>query len=378
MALPHAVTALALENFRNYRALLIEPAPVPVILTGRNGAGKTNVLEALSLLAPGRGLRGARLRDMDHLGAERLPFVVAANVTTQGEKTQIGTGRDPETQIERRILNINGKRERSQRQLAAHVAMQWVTPAMDLLFVEGGTPRRKLIDRITYNFAPEHAERVAGYEHAMRERNRVLADRSHTDLYWLSVLEQQMAEHAAAVTLARIETLERLKDRLAESLSGFPAAQLRLDGTLETWLAEGKSALEVETIFAQHLMERRVVDAAAGRATSGPHCSLVHVVHSGNGRAAEMCSTGEQKALLLSIVLAAARARADWCGIPPILLLDEVVAHLDVDKRRALFDLILSAKVQVWMTGTDAADFHGFEAHAWHIKIDGGRVEMCY
>ncbi len=378
MTLPHAVTALALENFRNYRTLRIEQPPAPVILTGRNGAGKTNVLEALSLLAPGRGLRGARLRDMDHLGQERLPFVVAANVITNGERTQIGTGRDPETRNERRILKINGTRERSQRQLAAYVAMQWVTPAMDLLFVEGGTPRRKLLDRIVYNFTPDHAERVANYEHAMRERNRVLADRSHMDLYWLSVLEQQMAEHAVAITLARLETLERLKDRLAESLSGFPSAELTLEGGIETWLGEGQSALEIETLFARQLMELRVVDAAAGRATSGPHTSLLHVIHSGNKRAAEMCSTGEQKALLLSIVLAAARARADWCGIPPILLLDEVVAHLDVDKRRALFDLILHAKVQVWMTGTDAADFQGLEQDSWHIKINGGRVEMCY
>lgn len=376
MNAPHAVATLALENFRNYRALQLAVPSGPVVLTGPNGAGKTNILEALSLLAPGRGLRGAKLRDMDHQC--RSPFVLVADVVTLGEAATVGIGRDPESAIEKRLLKINGEKQRSQRVLAAHVAIQWVTPAMDLIFVEGGTPRRKLLDRITYNFTPEHAERVAAYEHAMRERNRLLADRSRMDVYWLSVLEQQMAENAVAVTLARLETLERLKDRLAESLAGFPAAQLALQGAVEAWIAEGKTALEAETEFAARLMTLRVVDAAAGRATSGPHASRLEVTDGGTGRPADMCSTGEQKALLLSIILAAARARADWCGVPPILLLDEVVAHLDVDKRRALFDLIRRAAVQAWMTGTDAADFQGLGEAAWHVKIDGGTVEICY
>lgn len=378
MQSPHAITSLTLENFRNYSSLKLEPPAGSVVLVGPNGAGKTNILEALSLLSPGRGFRGAKLREMGNLNAGNAAFVVAAEVLTSGETTQIGTGRDPESAIEKRLLKINGEKQRSQRVLAAHVAMQWVTPSMDQIFVEGGTPRRKLLDRITYNFTPEHAERVGHYEHAMRERNRVLADRSRTDLYWLSVLEQQMAEHAVAITLARQETLERLKVRLAESLCGFPAAKLALEGTLESWLAEGSTALDTEHQFANQLMALRVADAASGRATSGPHRSRLEVIHGDTGRPAEMCSTGEQKALLLSIVLAAARARADWCGVPPILLLDEVIAHLDVDKRRAFFDLITGAAVQAWMTGTDAADFQGLGEGAWHVKIGGGRVEMCY
>ena len=377
MTAPHAITSLALENFRNYRSLSLAVPPGPVILTGRNGVGKTNILEALSLLSPGRGLRGARLREMDNMAAPNAAFVVAVTVQSRGEETRIGIGRDPEADIEKRILKINGGKERRQRALTSHVAVQWLTPAMDQVFVEGGSARRRLLDRITFNFTPEHAERVAAYEHAMRERNRLLAERSRADLYWLSVLEQQMAEHAIAVTLARLETMERLAAQLAGGIAAFPAARLLLQGAIEAWLEQGATALEAESRFAERLMELRVVDAAIGRATEGPQRSNLSVIHGDTGRAAEQCSTGEQKALLLAIILAAARARTEWCGLPPILLLDEVVAHLDVDKRRCLFDLISASLVQAWMTGTDAADFQGLDRNAAHVKIDGGTVRIC-
>lgn len=375
LSAPHAITALTLENFRNYRHLNLQVAARPVILTGHNGAGKTNILEAISLLSPGRGMRSARLREMDHADAGAA-WVVATEVTANGATSQIGTGRDADAASEKRILKINGERERKHGVLAAHVCVQWLTPSMDQVFTEGGTARRKLLDRIVYGFEPEHATRVSAYEQAMRERNRLLADRGRADPYWLSVLEQQMAEHALSITLARLENLRRVQEHLAQPLSAFPRAQLELQGTVEGWLESGISALEAETKLAQRLTELRGLDAARGRATEGPHRSHLYVIHSGKNMPAERCSTGEQKAVLLSIILASARARAAWCGMPPILLLDEVVAHLDVDKRASLFDLIRSSAIQAWMTGTDAADFQGLAGDATHLEISSATARI--
>ncbi len=373
---PHAITKLTLENFRNYRTLTLQLPAAPVVLRGVNGAGKTNILEAISLLAPGRGLRSAKLREMDALAAAGAPWVVAAEVMTGDENHFIGTGRDGEAASEKRIIKINGEKVRGHAALANHVCVQWLTPSMDQVFIEGGTARRKLLDRMVFGFVPEHATRVSAYESAMRERNKLLADRMMADPYWLSVLEQQMAEHAVAITLARLQVLERLRHELVEDIAGFPRAQLALEGILEHWVAEGKSALEIEQLFAERLMELRNADRARGRSNAGPQRSDFIVIHQKKGMEAANCSTGEQKALLLSIVLAAARARAAWCNIPPILLLDEVIAHLDVDKRACLFDLIRTTRIQAWMTGTDAADFKGLEGFSTILEIDGGMVKM--
>ncbi len=378
----HAITKLTLENFRNYRSLSLELPAQPVVIRGVNGAGKTNILEALSLLAPGRGLRHARLRDMDRAteAQENLrsegPWVVAANVLAYGETSHMGTGRDGDASIEKRITKINGERLRGAAALAEHVCVQWLTPAMDQVFVEGGGARRKLLDRIVYGFAPEHAARVSAYEGAMRDRNRLLADRQIADPYWLSVLEQQMAEHAVAITLARQETIARLRTALEGELSHFPRAIMQLEGVLESWLEQDIPALDAETQFAELLAKARGEDTARGRATKGPHRSHFHVVHREKNRAVEQCSTGEQKAVLLALILAAARARANWCGLPPILLLDEVIAHLDVDKRRSLFDLIQATAIQAWMTGTDAADFKGMEGFSTQLEVADGAVNI--
>ena len=371
LAAQHALTKLTLENFRNYAAVSLELPARPVVLTGHNGAGKTNILEAISLLAPGRGLRNAKLRGIDREGA---PWVVAAEVTTREETCFIGTGRDAESGMEKRILKINGQRERKQAMLTQFVSVQWLTPTLDQVFLEGGSARRKLLDRLTYGFDPEHAARVTAYESAMRERNRLLAHGRGADTYWLSVLEQQMAEHAIAITLARLDALQRIREALEQVPESFTRASLRLEGALETWLGEGLSALDAETRFAGRLMDLRGVDSLSGRTSEGPHRSCLDVIHIKKSRPAEDCSTGEQKAILLAMVIAACLGRARWCGLPPVLLLDEVVAHLDVDKRGALFDLIASAGIQAWMTGTDAADFKGLEGFATHLEIAGGRV----
>jgi len=379
-ASPHAITFLTLENFRNYTTLSLALLPQPVVLRGRNGAGKTNILEAISLLSPGRGFRSAKLREMDRQVApagEHYPWVVAAKVIAGDVESQLGTGRDPESAIERRISKVNGEKVKGAVNLAEHISVQWLTPSMDQVFLEGGGARRKFFDRIVYSFVPEHAARVSAYELAMRERNKLLSDRPNADPYWLSILEQQMAEHGVALTMARIEVLSRLQGMLEEKISHFPRARIALEGVLECWLGEGMSALDVEARFAERLLMLRGADAARGRASEGPHRTHLGVTHREKEAPAERCSTGEQKALLLSIMLAAARARAAWCGLPPILLLDEVIAHLDVDKRASLFDLMKALQVQAWMTGTDAADFQGLEGSATMLEIDGGTVKIC-
>lgn len=368
---PHAITRLTLENFRNYAHLSLEIPAHPVVLTGHNGAGKTNILEAISLLSPGRGLRNATLRGIDREGA---PWVVAAEVTARDQTHFIGTGRDAESSMEKRILKINGQRERKHSVLTQFVAIQWLTPSLDQVFIEGGTARRKLLDRLTYGFDAEHAARVSAYESSMRERNRLLAQGRDADTYWLSVLEQQMAEHAIAMTLARLDALQRIREAFAHVPETFTRASFSLQGAIESWLGEGMSALDTETKFAGRLMDLRGVDALSGRCSEGPHRSQLEVIHMGKLRKAEDCSTGEQKAILLAMVIAGALARASWCGLPPVLLLDEVVAHLDVDKRGALFDLLRAARIQAWMTGTDAADFQGLEGFATHLEIASGTV----
>ena len=372
----HAITSLTLENFRNYEALSLKLAAGPVVLRGQNGAGKTNILEAISLLAPGRGFRSARLREIDRMGGNGA-WVVAAEVQARGETSFIGTGRDAESIAEKRIVKINGEKVRGHAALAEQICIQWVTPVMDQVFIAGGTARRALLDRIVYGFTPEHAARVTAYEKAMRERNRLLVDRHLADPYWLSVLEQQMAEHAVAITLARQEVMERLQNTLSEELSHFPRALLALQGSLEGWLEEGCSALDAESRLVERLTMLRGVDGARGRASEGPNRSHLSVIHREKDMPAERCSTGEQKALLLSIILASARARAQWCGLPPILLLDEVIAHLDVDKRASLFDLIKATQIQAWMTGTDAADFQGLHDVATTLEIAGGTIQIC-
>lgn len=369
----HAITRLTLENFRNYRVLALEIPARPVILTGHNGAGKTNILEAISLLSPGRGLRAATLRGIDCVGTA-APWVVAAEIIGRDAVSQIGTGRDPESAIEKCIIKINGQREKKQAALTRYICVQWLTPSLDQVFIEGNSPRRKLLDRLTYSFDPEHAARVSAYELAMRERNRLLAQGRGADTYWLSVLEQQMAEHAIALTLARLDALERIRAASAAVPVSFTRFSITLQGALERWIEEGLNALETETKFAERLKDLRAADALSGRATEGPHRSYLEVIHQNKSMPAESCSTGEQKAILLALVIAAAIARSDWCGMAPILLLDEVVAHLDVDKRGALFDLLREARIQAWMTGTDAADFKGLEGFATHLEIAGGTV----
>ncbi|MES2754459.1 MAG: DNA replication/repair protein RecF [Pseudomonadota bacterium] len=341
------IARLVLTDYRNHAALALSGGAGFVVLTGPNGAGKTNVLEALSLLAPGRGLRRAGLGEIarrDGAGG----FAVAA---TLADGVPFATGSDPD-RPERRIVRINGAAA-SATALAEWLTILWLTPAMDRLFVEPAGERRRFLDRLALALAPGHAVHSNRYEAAMRARNRLLAE-DGADTAWLGALEQQLAEHGAAIDTARRETVALLDARLAERRgAGFAQPALALAG----------GAVDAAT-----LARERSRDAAAGRTLSGPHRSDLIVTHVEKAGPASSASTGEQKALLLEIMLAHAGLVADRTGRAPVLLLDEVAAHLDPARRAALFAR-LAGIGQVWMTGTEDALFDGLPAAPTRITL---------
>jgi DNA replication and repair protein RecF len=373
------VTRLALTDFRNYRSARLDLDAGPVVLTGPNGAGKTNLLEAVSYLSPGRGLRGARLGDLDRHevdGALAAAWAVAATIETRRGEVRIGTGRDP-LGSDRRAVRIDGEPARSQAALGEFLGLIWLTPQMDRLFVEGPSGRRRFLDRLVLALDPAHAARVLAYDHAQRERARLLRDGGSSpggaDPAWLNALDETMAAQGVAIAAARRDAVERLDCACAEAEGVFPHASLRLVGTVEAWL-DTMPALAVEERFRSALANNRQIDALAGRATVGPHRSDLAVTHAEKGVAAEGLSTGEQKALLISIVLAHARLQRETRGEPPILLLDEVAAHLDAQRREALFTELLDLESQVWLTGTDAALFAPLRPAARFLSVSDGAL----
>jgi len=372
------VTRLALTEFRNYRAARVDLAAGPVVLTGPNGAGKTNFLEAVSILSPGRGLRNARLGDLDRRRDDEEPnapnaagWAVAATIETARGAIRIGTGRDP-AGSERRVVRIDGELARSQAALGELVGITWLTPQMDRLFIEGPSARRRFLDRLVLGLDPGHAGRVAAYEHAMRERSRLLRD-GPADPTWLDAIEETMAAQGVAVAAARCDAVERLDDACAAANGPFPSARLSLAGTVETWLDE-LPALAAEERFKTALREARAADALSGGAAVGPHRSDLAVTHADKNVPAEGLSTGEQKALLISIVLAHAQLQRHTRGESPLLLLDEVAAHLDAVRRDALFELLLGLDGQVWLTGTDAALFAPLRTAARFLSVSDGAL----
>ena len=370
-----AVRRLVLADFRCYAELRLEADARPVVLTGPNGAGKTNLLEALSFLAPGRGLRRARLEEIDRRGAgPGSRWAVAATLHTADGLLEIGTGRDPEAGEAgtRRLVRVDGKPARSQAELARHLAVLWLTPDMDRLFQDGSTGRRRFLDRMVYGLDPDHAGRVATYEHALRERARLLREPSW-DEAWLGALEDRMAAEGVAIAAARRALVRRLDAALALAGGPFPRAAIALAGSVESWLAEGP-ALAAEEQLRARLAEARAHDAQAGGAADGPHRSDLAVHHGETGMPAAHCSTGEQKALLIALVLAHARLLAAEIGAAPLLLLDEVAAHLDRVRRLALYEEIKALSAQAWMTGTDAATFESLGPAAQHFRVVDGNV----
>ncbi|WP_404382546.1 DNA replication/repair protein RecF [Caenispirillum salinarum] len=369
------VTRLTLTDFRSYARMRMEADLRPVVLTGPNGAGKTNLLEALSFLAPGRGLRRAKLSEITREGAAGGPqgaWAVAARVRGPLGEVTIGTGREA-GESDRRTVHIDGEAARSQTQLGEFVTALWLTPDMDRLFQEGASARRRFLDRMVYGLDPDHAGRLNAYETAMRNRNRLMRE-GRMDRAWLDGLEDAMAGHGVAVAAARRDLMQRLGAALAAAEGPFPRAEAALDGVVESWL-DAMPALEAEDRLRALLAGNRRRDAEAGVTAEGPHRTDLKVRHAGKNVAAERCSTGEQKAVLISLVLAQASVQADLRGMAPMLLLDEVAAHLDDARRRALFDRLAALGAQSWLTGTDHALFAGFGDRAQHFTVrDGAAV----
>jgi DNA replication and repair protein RecF len=342
------VSRLSLTDFRSYASALIEPGPDFVLLSGENGAGKTNLLEAVSLLSPGRGLRGAALSEMARIGGASA-FAVAARL----DDVEIGTGTQAAAP-ERRQVRINGA-PASVNSLSEWLAVLWLTPAMDRLFMGSAGDRRRFLDRLVLALEPGHAHHSSRYEAAMRARNKLLSDEAPADPDWLGALEQQMAEHGTAISGARLRTVDALGERLHDTPEDeFARAAIALDGWDEADLAD-------------QLRDSRIRDAGAGRTTVGPHRQDLLVTHRAKQMDAARSSTGEQKALLLGLVLAHGELVADRRGEPPVLLLDEVAAHLDPKRRAALFAR-LEGRGQVWMTATEVDLFDGIgPASRFHV-----------
>ena len=350
-----AITRLSLTDFRNHRDAVIEAGDGFVLLSGPNGAGKTNVLEAVSLLTPGRGLRQVPISEMSRSDGPG-GFGVAARL--DGE-TDIGTGTTAAAP-DRRQVRINGA-PAAVNSLGERLSVLWLTPAMDRLFTDSAGGRRRFLDRLTLALEPGHAHHAARYEAAMRSRNKLLAEPVQADAAWLGALESQMAEHGAALAEARAATVSALTAMLAGLPDDdFPRAALALDG----W--EGGE-------LAGALNANRARDAAAGRTTQGPHRQDLAITHIAKNQPAGRGSTGEQKALLLGLVLAHAELVAERRGAPPILLLDEVAAHLDPDRRAALFAR-LQGRGQVWMTATEPALFGAIEGPATRLHVETGTI----
>ncbi len=354
-----AVTRLSLTNFRSYATGELLTAGAPVVLAGPNGAGKTNVLDALSLLAPGRGLRGAKLNEHVRKGPaasfETL-WAVAATVRRGDTDYEIGTGRTE--QSTGRHVRLNGVEARGSAELGEIVQMVWLTPAMDRVFIESASGRRRFLDRLVLGFDPGHARVSTRYETAMRERGRLLKY-GPRDPAWLDGLENEMAEAGTAVAAARRLVVARLNAALAGRDGAFPAALLNLAG----------DDLEQADDLRAALSASRIRDAESGRTHAGPHLVDLAARHTQKRADARDCSTGEQKALLISIILAFARELTRHRdGLAPLLLLDEIAAHLDQVRRAALFEEIADLSAQAWMTGTDLSLFDGAPAQIFDVQ----------
>ncbi|WP_027284480.1 DNA replication/repair protein RecF [Rubritepida flocculans] len=366
------LTRLRLSRFRNHHALDLRFAARAVVFAGPNGAGKTNLLEAISLLGPGRGLRGARVAELAEGGAG--PWAVSGRFEDAQGPFEIGTGAAEEGGAERRAFFLDGERARSQSEIAERVATVWITPQMDRLFQESAGARRRFLDRLVLALEPHHAREVAAYETAMAHRNRLLGGGRRADPAWLAGLEDAMARHGVAAAASRRALVARLNAAMAGGVAGaFPAAHLELRCPAGALLAE-MPALAAEEALRAAWAESRAKDAAAGATLSGPHRAELLFTHVEKAQPAALCSTGEQKALLVSTVLAHAALIGRARGFAPILLLDELPAHLDAGRRAALFAALAALPGQSFLTGTEAHPFQAIGAEAEFFALEPGGI----
>ncbi len=370
-----AVQQITLINFRNYETARLTSAAPMIVVTGENGAGKTNLLEAVSLLSPGRGLRQASITDLKSRfeianDAPHPLWGVAGDI----DGVAISTGAHPKNRTaKRRVVQVNGTPVAGQYILADHVSMVWLTPQMDGLFLEDAGARRRFIDRLVYAFDPAHAGRVACYEKVMRQRNRLLKEGCQ-DPAWFDALHRQMAETGIAVAAARLDMVSRLNAVSNMMDTPFPKPSLTLVGIVAESLRHGMVAVQVEQNFYNALNQSIIEDRDTGKTSIGPHRSDMTALHTGKQMPAHLCSTGEQKALLIGIVLAHALMLQTEQKRPPVLLLDDIAAHLDEMRRAALFDLIQSTAMQCWMTGTELDAFSALKDKALFVQVKEGQI----
>ena len=391
-----AITRLDLQGVRNLadQRLTLDHKQA-IALIGPNGAGKTNLLEAVSLLSPGRGVRRAKFSDIacssNASTSEESPkgWNIAAKVTLGEDQLDIGVGWEPGTS--RKQARIDGTPARSQVELGQWMNVLWLIPAMDRLFMEGPQGRRRFLDRLVFGFDPAHAGRIQSYEQAVRQRLRLLLSAAENsgnihkaDPRWLDALETEIATRGTSIAAARQQMAARLEQacQVEAHLEGesdnkgefapFPSAHISVCGQIEDWLLTCPS-VEVETRFKDQLAANRAQDAAHGTTACGPHRSDMRVVYARKNIAAENCSTGEQKALLVGMTLAAARLQTAERGTPPLLLLDEVAAHLDPQRRAALYERLYALGGQIWMTGTEPALFEDLK-DSQSIQVKAGKI----
>jgi DNA replication and repair protein RecF len=375
------IERLQLTDFRNYAGLSLSVGPAPVVLTGANGSGKTNLLEAISLLTSGQGLRGAPYQELARMA--RPSWAVAARLVTARGPVDLGTGFGLPTDGGRaaRIVRIDGETQSGSGALAEHVEMVWLTPAMDGLFTGPASDRRRLLDRLISGLDAGYRPLLGQFERAMQQRNRLLAEDVRQAARFEG-FERIMAETGVAVAAARATAVAALSAAIgarrdAGHGTAFPWAELALVGTLDSALAE-RAAVDVEDDYARQLGSERERDRAAGRTLEGPHRSDLIVGHGSKQMPAKVCSTGEQKALLVGLVLAHCDLVAQRKGgVAPILLLDEIAAHLDPSRRAALFEEIVALRSQAWMSGTDPEPFAALGNRAQFHRVEEGRVTVC-
>ena len=358
---------LALTDFRNYEHLVWPRAARISVLTGANGSGKTNLLEALSLLVPGRGLRGARLADLARHGCAH--WAVAGRLTHSGTPFEVGTGTAADAPAGRRVFRLDGEPARTRAAIAGELSAVWLTPQMDRLFVEGASGRRRFLDRLVLALEPGHAREVAAHDEALQGRGRLLQS-AGADAAWLSALEHSLARHAVAVCAARRSLVGRMN--AADPHGGFPRARMQLDCAISGRL-EQEPALAVEDWLRAELRGRRGADASLGSALGAHRTDLV-LSDQDSGRPASLGSTGQQKALLIGIVLSHALLIAAYRGEAPLLLLDEPLVHLDAAHRGALFAALADVPAPVLLTGTDPDPFAPLAGAAEILRVACGKL----
>jgi DNA replication and repair protein RecF len=371
------VLRLTLNNFRNYHAASLEPGAKTVVLVGPNGAGKTNLIEAISFFAPGRGLRRATLDEVAFAEGDGS-WAVSAEIEGALGLTTLGTGieRPPEQEDAAttvRKCRIDREPAGSAAAFADHLRVVWLTPALDTLFTGAPSERRRFLDRLALAVDAEHGSRVNALERSLRSRNRLLED-PRPDAHWLDAVEHETAELAVAVVSQRVETMRRLEAVLVSRKgSAFPPAEIALDGWMEQLVPQHPAA-DIEQRYRDVLRDNRSRDAAAGRTLDGPHLTDLKVVYAAKGTPAADASTGEQKALLIGLVLAHARLITEMTGFAPVLLLDEIVAHLDPGRRAALQGELTRLGAQIFMTGADPALFVEVGGDALFVEVAAGRL----